>query len=107
MAGLLKEKAGVIEVDDVPLRARKRAGRVYLVMQEPGYQLFSSTVDDELASACSSDGAEDSLGNKDRIAAIKAALALEVLPTGTRSPFRAGSANGFPSLPACFRVPAR
>lgn len=45
MAGLLKEKAGVIEVDDVPLRARKRAGRVYLVMQEPGYQLFSSTVD--------------------------------------------------------------
>lgn len=48
MAGLLKEKAGVIEVDDVPLRARKRAGRVYLVMQEPGYQLFSSTVDDEL-----------------------------------------------------------
>ena len=36
MAGLLKEKAGVIEVDDVPLRARKRAGRVYLVMQEPG-----------------------------------------------------------------------
>lgn len=79
MAGLLKEKAGVIEVDDVPLRARKRAGRVYLVMQEPGYQLFSSTVDDELASACSSDGAEDSLGNKDRIAAIKAALALEGL----------------------------
>ena len=79
MAGLLKEKAGVIEVDDVPLRARKRAGRVYLVMQEPGYQLFSSTVDDELASACSSDGAEGSLGNKDRIAAIKAALALEGL----------------------------
>lgn len=79
MAGLLKEKAGVIEVNDVALRARKRAGRVYLVMQEPGYQLFSSTVDDELASACSSDRAEDSLGNKDRIAAIKAALALEGL----------------------------
>ena len=79
MAGLLKEKAGAIEVDNVPLRAKKRAGRVYLVMQEPGYQLFSSTVDDELASACRPDCAEDSLGNKDRIAAIKAALALEGL----------------------------
>ena len=79
MAGLLKEKAGVIGVDDVPLRARKRAGRVYLVMQEPGYQLFSSTVDDELASACSPNGVKDGLGNKDRIAEIKAALALEGL----------------------------
>mgnify|MGYP004625885947 CR=1 FL=1 len=79
MAGLLKEKAGSIEVDDVPLRARKRAGRVYLAMQEPGYQLFSSTVDDELESACCPDCAESALGKKDRIAQIKAALALEGL----------------------------
>ena len=79
MAGLLKEKAGAIEVDNVPLRAKKRAGRVYLVMQEPGYQLFSSTVDDELASACCPDCAEDGLGDKDRIAKMKAALALEGL----------------------------
>lgn len=79
MAGLLKEKAGTVEVDDVPFRARKRVGRVYLVMQEPGYQLFSSTVDDELASACCSERAKGGLGNKDRIAQMKAALALEGL----------------------------
>lgn len=79
MAGLLKEKAGSIEVDGVPLRARKRAGRVYLVMQEPGYQLFSSTVDDELASARRAGRAEGGLGNEERIAQMKAALALEGL----------------------------
>ena len=79
MAGLLKEKAGSIEVDDVPLRAGKRAGRVYLAMQEPGYQLFSSTVDDELESACCPDCVEGGLGNKDQIAQMKASLALEGL----------------------------
>lgn len=79
MAGLLKEKAGTVEVDGVSLRARKRVGRVYLVMQEPGYQLFSNTVDGELASACCRERAKGDLDNKDRIAQMKAALALEGL----------------------------
>ena len=53
LAGLLKEKEGTVELENVPVRATKRAGRVFLVMQEPGYQLFSNSVDGELADACS------------------------------------------------------
>lgn len=79
MAGLLKEKAGAVEVGGVLLRAKKRTGRVYLVMQEPGYQLFGSTVEGELADACRAAGAEDPVACERRIAQEKAALALEGL----------------------------
>ena len=78
-AGLLKEKAGAIEVGGAELRAKRRAGEVYLVMQEPGYQLFSNTVDGELADACRArrdDGARD---DAERIEEVKRALALEGL----------------------------
>ena len=40
-----------MEVCGAPLPARERAGRVYLGMQESGYQLFSDTVAGELESA--------------------------------------------------------
>lgn len=107
MAGLLQGKGGGDRGRRRAASRKETGGARVPGYARTGIQLFSSTVDDELASACSSDGAEDNLGNKDRIAAIKAALLSNVLPTGTRSPFQAGSANGFPSLLACFRVPAR
>ena len=50
-AGLHRETAGQVEVCGAPLPARERAGRVYLGMQESGYQLFSDTVAGELESA--------------------------------------------------------
>ncbi len=79
MAGLLKEKAGTVEVGEMPLRAKKRAGRVYLVMQEPGYQLFSNTVDGELGDACRANRTERASACEERISQVKAALALEGL----------------------------
>lgn len=51
MAGLVRERSGLVELDGRRVRARDRAGRVYLVMQDPGYQLFESTVEGELAEA--------------------------------------------------------
>ena len=48
LAGLHAEAAGEVVVGDVALSARTRAGRVYLAMQESGYQLFSDTVEGEL-----------------------------------------------------------
>ena len=79
MAGLLKEKAGSIEVESVRLSAKKRAGRVYLVMQEPGYQLFSSTVDDELADASRALREQGSVVDEAEVAQVKEALGLEEL----------------------------
>lgn len=51
MAGVMGERGGSVSVEGRPLRWRRRAGKVYLALQEPGYQLFSSTVWDELRSA--------------------------------------------------------
>lgn len=42
-AGLSKESAGQIMLEGRSVPWRKRAGRIYLVMQEPGYQLFGTT----------------------------------------------------------------
>ena len=49
MAGLMKETYGGISIDAKPLSVRDRAGSVYLVFQESGYQLFSSSVRGEFA----------------------------------------------------------
>lgn len=49
MAGLMRETYGGISIDSKPLSARDRAGNVYLVFQESGYQLFSSSVRGEFA----------------------------------------------------------
>ena len=55
-AGLHRETAGQVEVCGAPLPARERAGRVYLGMQESGYQLFSDTVRGELLGALTHGG---------------------------------------------------
>ena len=60
-AGLHREMAGQVEVCGVPLSARERAGRVYLGMQESGYQLFSDTVAGELESAVRARGAAEGM----------------------------------------------
>ena len=77
LAGLLKEKAGTVELENVAVRATKRAGRVFLVMQEPGYQLFSNSVDGELADACSACHKFKSENYNSVIEETKRALALE------------------------------
>lgn len=48
VCGLLKEAAGKIFVNGTPLSPKQRAGKIYLVMQEPGYQLFADSVEKEL-----------------------------------------------------------
>ena len=48
LAGLHAEAAGEIRIEGEALGPRKRAGRVFLGMQESGYQLFSDTVEGEL-----------------------------------------------------------
>lgn len=48
LAGLHREAAGEVKVAGRSLSSRARAGRVYLAMQESGYQLFSDTVEGEL-----------------------------------------------------------
>ena len=48
LAGLHAEAAGEIRIAGEALGSRKRAGRVFLGMQESGYQLFSDTVEGEL-----------------------------------------------------------
>lgn len=60
VAGLHRERAGRVLLDGQATPCRRRAGRVYLVMQEPGYQLFGDTVEAELRaalrSACGREG---------------------------------------------------
>ncbi len=48
VCGLLKEAAGKILVNGNTLSKKQRAGKIYLVMQEPGYQLFADSVEKEL-----------------------------------------------------------
>ncbi|MDO4338915.1 MAG: energy-coupling factor ABC transporter ATP-binding protein [Eubacteriales bacterium] len=48
VCGLLKETAGKIVVNGNVLSQKQRAGKIYLVMQEPGYQLFADSVEKEL-----------------------------------------------------------
>lgn len=48
VCGLLKEAAGKIIVNGSSLSLKQRAGKIYLVMQEPGYQLFADSVEKEL-----------------------------------------------------------
>lgn len=51
LAGLHRERAGTVELAGSPVKYRARAGRVYLVMQETGYQLFADSVVREVAEA--------------------------------------------------------
>lgn len=48
LAGISLVKAGTVELSGVPTSTRDRTGRVFLGMQESGYQLFSDTVSGEL-----------------------------------------------------------
>ena len=61
LAGLHKESAGTIEVNGRELSAKQRAGKIYLAMQESGYQLFSDSVEGELRLAL---GARNTLSEK-------------------------------------------
>lgn len=47
-AGLEREQSGRILLDGRPISARARLGRIYLVVQDSGYQLFSDSVLGEL-----------------------------------------------------------
>lgn len=49
MTGLLKEKNGIIRYNGKALSPRKRRAVSYLVMQDTDYQLFGSSVEEELA----------------------------------------------------------
>ncbi|WP_072500533.1 ABC transporter ATP-binding protein [Olsenella phocaeensis] len=51
LCGIQREAAGTVELAGTALRPSRRAGSIYLVMQEPGYQLFEHTVARELEEA--------------------------------------------------------
>lgn len=48
VCGLMKEKSGEIRFHGSPIKAKKRKQHVFLVMQDPNYQLFSDSVETEL-----------------------------------------------------------
>lgn len=47
LCGLQKEESGNVSIDGVPLSARKRKQRSYMVMQDVGHQLFTDSVLEE------------------------------------------------------------
>lgn len=49
MTGLLKQRQGEISFDGKKLTPRQRRALSYLVMQDTDYQLFASSVDEELS----------------------------------------------------------
>lgn len=51
LCGLQRESSGAVELLGRRLKFSRRAGAVYLVMQNPGYQLFENSVRGELAEA--------------------------------------------------------
>ena len=51
LAGLHRERAGQVAFGGRSVPYRRRAGRAFLVMQEPGYQLFAHTTACELEAA--------------------------------------------------------
>lgn len=78
LAGLMKQRSGSVLVGGRRLSWRRRCGQVYLVMQEPAYQLFSSSVEEELR--LSLEGAHVADGVVDRrVANMVASMGLEGL----------------------------
>ena len=49
MTGLLKEKSGAVYYNKKKLSPRQRRNLSYLVMQDTDYQLFASSVEEELS----------------------------------------------------------
>lgn len=80
LAGLLKERQGRISVCNEVLPWRKRAGRIYLVMQEPGYQLFSNTAQGELEESLARGGVTGDEAQR-RARALQQELGLEQCST--------------------------
>lgn len=58
MTGLLKEKTGSIRYNGKKLSPRQRRNLSYLVMQDTDYQLFGSSVEEELSLGVSGDPSE-------------------------------------------------
>ena len=58
MTGLLKEKSGTICYNGKKLSLRQRRNLSYLVMQDTDYQLFASSVEEELSSGMKEDCTE-------------------------------------------------
>ena len=48
LCGLQKEKRGTVALCGKPLRPKQRTKAAYLVMQEPGYQLFTESIEAEM-----------------------------------------------------------
>ncbi|SDG11218.1 energy-coupling factor transport system ATP-binding protein [Fontibacillus panacisegetis] len=48
LCGLIREQAGTIQLNGKPVRAKKRLGKMWFVMQDSDYQLFSDSVYNEL-----------------------------------------------------------
>ncbi|UHA76186.1 energy-coupling factor ABC transporter ATP-binding protein [Paenibacillus sp. 481] len=48
LCGLLKEQKGYISIDEQPVKAKQRLGKLWFVMQDSDYQLFSDSVLNEL-----------------------------------------------------------
>lgn len=58
LCGLLREKGGQIRYRGQPLPYKKRRGKIYLVMQDSNYQLFSDSVAGELCLSGKAGGKE-------------------------------------------------
>lgn len=78
ITGLHRERSGAIVLHDVECVCKKRAGEAYLVMQEPGYQLFSDSVEGEIQAALACSHTEEGKGTQ-RVEAILAAFGMSEL----------------------------
>lgn len=92
VCGLLKEAAGKIIVNGSPLSLKQRAGKIYLVMQEPGYQLFADSVEKELRVSF---GHKKSDADKERAKQLLEQLGLSEKKSDTLFPYPAGRSNAF------------
>jgi len=59
LCGLQKEKRGTVTLCGKPLRPKQRTKAAYLVMQEPGYQLFTESVEAEMRLTDAAPGPEE------------------------------------------------
>ena len=56
LCGLIKEQAGIIQINGKPEKAKNRLGKIWFVMQDSDYQLFSDSVLNELLMTHEKDG---------------------------------------------------
>mgnify|MGYP000072595384 FL=1 len=70
LTGLLKQRHGEVRLDGKKLTPRQRRSLSYLVMQDTDYQLFASSVEEELSLGMQEDCKEKNRCSTERIGTV-------------------------------------